>query len=800
MAFQPLSIGDILMLSQQAWKIGRAFTPGRSGALSEFAEVEREANGLSEALKLTAETLHSDGSILSRAEPETRGAVNEILESAGRTLSDLESLVDRYQVIRKRETNGGFVVERSWSEAIIANYRTIKWTTEGGDITELRNMLHMHTNTINLTMQALQSRSLTRLEKTVMPMAENIASIQSRVHGDLGDKIDDLHRLIMSVASSTPSLIARDRAIEYDDTRNRERRGTVSTLEQEAENSDPPLLEARSIRSASFAPTRQQDQRPHDSVQSTPGFVAPRSSKTESPARITGQSPAARESNETDWEFETGSPPRLRGSIGGIFDDGSSPSTLKKPEGTTSNTPSSHRRDFSAPRRESTTLPNLLGAISVDDTVAGSSRGTGLKDKRTMSYDEAVSPTSQSGPNSYRLATDRSVLPPPAITSSPTQKEPQTPATPSSFFNSRNRSRSDTDNQSSPRSQTTNPNRGDSSPLSPALATLPTFEKSLFRNAAILCDVRGNVVEYAQKVPDEPDPRFDTEMVEACQQCRIYVIRKRENRAHGGTKLTTAIWAISEDGTVRCQQKLSDFVEMVPYCSYFEQEKVSIPPTEDGEITLRFHGERWTDELEKEVKTNWVNYIFVSETDAITFQSAVFGRTLIGSFRTTKTTVIHDGLMGTFAFEEQFANIEMLRLWQDDGVATTPEAQGGVLALMHISSNFGEGWARWWMNCSRHQVRVRDDPPKNAKLKGINIIVVKPGTTATDKVRSPSMTGELQRVDTKDTAARTKSSGKKVPVKRVTGVRIEFKTEEEKDRFLNMNHQAQDRMIPLPDL
>lgn len=88
MAFQALSIGDILMLSQQAWKIGRAFTQGRGSALSEFTEVEREANGLSEALKLTAETLHEDGSILSKAEPETRGAVNEILESAARTLAD----------------------------------------------------------------------------------------------------------------------------------------------------------------------------------------------------------------------------------------------------------------------------------------------------------------------------------------------------------------------------------------------------------------------------------------------------------------------------------------------------------------------------------------------------------------------------------------------------------------------------------------------------------------------------------------------------------------------------------------
>ena len=171
MAFQPLSVGDILMLSQTAWKIGRAFTHGKKSAPAEFSEVEREAQGLSEALKLVAETLHEDGSVLSHADSDTTAAVSTILQSAHKTLDDLDSFVDRYQVIRKKETNGGFVVERSWSEVVVANYKTFKWTTEGGDITALRNILQMHSNSINLTMQALQSRSLSRLEKTVVPMA-----------------------------------------------------------------------------------------------------------------------------------------------------------------------------------------------------------------------------------------------------------------------------------------------------------------------------------------------------------------------------------------------------------------------------------------------------------------------------------------------------------------------------------------------------------------------------------------------------------------------------------------------------
>lgn len=176
-----LNIGDILMLSQLAWKIGRAFTAGRKGAPAEFVEVESEVNGLAKALKLLTETLFTDSSdtpatasaadgdcadrraeyeggsgMLARANAETRSGVEVILQSCRQTLKDLESLVEQYQVIRKHRTSGGFSIERSWSDLVLSAYKKMLWTAEGGNIQALRNMLHMHTSTINLTMQALQ--------------------------------------------------------------------------------------------------------------------------------------------------------------------------------------------------------------------------------------------------------------------------------------------------------------------------------------------------------------------------------------------------------------------------------------------------------------------------------------------------------------------------------------------------------------------------------------------------------------------------------------------------------------------
>lgn len=145
-----LNIGDILMLSQLAWKIGRAFTAGRKSAPAEFVEVEAEVNSLAKALKLLAETLFADGGssdssetpgeedhshdvdggvggILAQASAETKGGVEVILLSCQQTLKDLESLVEQYQVIKKHRTSGGFSIQRSWSDLVLSSYKKMLW-------------------------------------------------------------------------------------------------------------------------------------------------------------------------------------------------------------------------------------------------------------------------------------------------------------------------------------------------------------------------------------------------------------------------------------------------------------------------------------------------------------------------------------------------------------------------------------------------------------------------------------------------------------------------------------------------
>jgi hypothetical protein len=157
--------------------------------------------------------------------------------------------------------------------------------------------------------------------------------------------------------------------------------------------------------------------------------------------------------------------------------------------------------------------------------------------------------------------------------------------------------------------------------------------------------------------------------------------------------------------------------------------------------------------------------------------------------------VIHEGFKGAFAFEEQFSNIEVLRLWQDDGV-NTPGGAGGVMALLHMSGNFGQGYAKWWINSSRQQVRVKDEHNKFAKMKGIDIRVLRIAEKRSNAngARSTAATSDAS------SSQSGESRGKKGPERNVTGIRIEFKTEEERARFVDTVKRVQERMLPLPDI
>ena len=149
------SMGDVLLLSHTAKGIGKAFAVRTIGVPQDFYEVDRETQGLADALKLLAYTLEED-SLLPYSSSEIQEGVFTVLESAQTTLKDLAAFVEKYSTIGKASGRPGDVIEKTWSKQALRDWRTLPWTRDDGDISALRSLLMMHCSTVTLTTQALQ--------------------------------------------------------------------------------------------------------------------------------------------------------------------------------------------------------------------------------------------------------------------------------------------------------------------------------------------------------------------------------------------------------------------------------------------------------------------------------------------------------------------------------------------------------------------------------------------------------------------------------------------------------------------
>jgi hypothetical protein len=163
------------------------------------------------------------------------------------------------------------------------------------------------------------------------------------------------------------------------------------------------------------------------------------------------------------------------------------------------------------------------------------------------------------------------------------------------------------------------------------------------------------------------------------------------------------------------------------------------------------------------------------------------GRTLLATFRTEKTMRIHEGLSKSFSYAEQMCGLENLRVWEDNDT-------GAIIALIHFSADFRNGYLAFYLNSSVNPIKVKDDGNREVKIKGLRVPIDR-GDRA-------------MRKDSVAEAATIKGKGKEKVVsgkavekeKVISGAKIEFATEVEKKEFLEMCKEMQKDMIELPDL
>ncbi|EUC33561.1 hypothetical protein COCCADRAFT_95832 [Bipolaris zeicola 26-R-13] len=709
------SIGDILMLSQKAWKIGSAFAACHKQAPPNLGCIETETGGLAKALTLLAETLYAEceSGLLQSADQQTRAGAAAIIGACKRAVDDLDSLIDEYQVIKKHRTVGGFAIERAWSDLVLAEYKTIPWTTEGGDLVNLRDLLQVHKHAITVLVQALQRLSSTRLERVVKPMAERIDSMYTS-SSSLDQQLDEVHRMVQDL-----DIMSRDSAT-------------------------PP--------------------------------VPPKH-----PARTPSTGDASYQSSTLDHSDLSRSPPRnpnLKISLPSI------PYNQRLSQYSTASLTNGPPTPL--PTRESISEASIMdsslrySSSSYASSEAGQS-STGWQSPQSaakqlrLSRQQSIS--TRNGPASpeIREQTQRLKNRYSTLHSSPILG-PEVP-------HELGRTLSQAEIEQLHRSATTASQRN-------------AFEKEAFRNSAILCDVRGKVVEYSHRI-NRDDPR-DVEMITVCTDCRIAVVRKRITDPETRTvRVVTSIWVFSDDTQVRMELRMQDEHMYIPYASYFSPAKVSITvPCE-----LRFYDVSHASGPARVAQTSWVNYVFDSpqcKKASALFQNELMGRTLLATFRTEKTLRTHSGLSKSFAYAEQMCGLETLRIWQDNDT-------GAVIALLHFSADFRTGYLAFYLNSARDPLSIKDDGMRQVKIRGLKVPVDAAGSQTPDPSSSAVAAGAgAGSTKGKDRAGSVAGIKKKKKQDKedgvISGAKVEFATEVEKREFLDLCKVMQGNLIELPEL
>ena len=214
---------------------------------------------------------------------------------------------------------------------------------------------------------------------------------------------------------------------------------------------------------------------------------------------------------------------------------------------------------------------------------------------------------------------------------------------------------------------------------------------------------------------------------------------------------------------------MEDDAEIIPYTVWGKTDSVVLRvPTE-----LKYHDIDLYDKPLFTAKTSWVNYHFRDEQGSNVFQSALMWKRLLGSFRTRRIKLAHEGFVSsTFSFQEQICGLENLRLWRD-------EEAGSTIAMVHFSPSFHEGYLSFRLNGPGTTAKVVDDGEKWVKIKRLNI-VLEPKVVSV----SPSPNSSSPEAG---------GRGKKGEAKKVAAIKVDFSSLEEKYRFLDVCGRAKAR-------
>jgi hypothetical protein len=158
----PVSIGDAILLSQLAYKLGKTLTVGRKSAPETHKQAQNQLFALSHALlsisiEQPPEHAGADGDSADKnsgklQNSEDSANLQAMLDNCEDVLERLKTLIEKYTSVGQGTDEKYPNRAAKWRGELKSSWKKVRWTLTEGDLEQLHKELTIHIQSLNLAM------------------------------------------------------------------------------------------------------------------------------------------------------------------------------------------------------------------------------------------------------------------------------------------------------------------------------------------------------------------------------------------------------------------------------------------------------------------------------------------------------------------------------------------------------------------------------------------------------------------------------------------------------------------------
>lgn len=177
-----ISVGDVILLSQLAYRLGKTLAAGRKSAPSTHKEVQNQLFALSHALRSIVEddperpdrSEDCDNDKRQFSKTASSSHEHEYSRNLQTMLENCEDVLERFRTLIEKYTSMGQNADEKcpnraakWRGELKSSWKKVRWTMKDDDVENFRKDLAVHIQSLNLAITG-STRSVTSHRRLVI--------------------------------------------------------------------------------------------------------------------------------------------------------------------------------------------------------------------------------------------------------------------------------------------------------------------------------------------------------------------------------------------------------------------------------------------------------------------------------------------------------------------------------------------------------------------------------------------------------------------------------------------------------